>query len=83
MANEDVPCYVAFAPCGCLTGASVDDGQYPKSTAKDVAEWIRDGYSVERKTVEFVRTNPFGHQFGCSKHKPRPAEEPILQPTLL
>lgn len=65
MADEDVPCYVCFAPiCRCLIGASVDDGSNPKDVARDVAKWIKNGNWVERKTVGYVRTSKFGHTCG-------------------
>jgi len=50
--------YVAIVSgCGCCEAASVDEPQYPKSNAKDVAQWIRAGYTVERRSVEWVREN--------------------------
>lgn len=63
MANEEVGCYIGRAKCGCVIAATVDDGKDPKRVAKDVAEFIADGLTVERSTVGYVRQN-----FGC-KHK--------------
>lgn len=40
--------YVATARCGCLVAAVVDDGQHPKDVAESVAEYIRNGWTVER-----------------------------------
>ena len=46
--------YVAVNPCGCVTAwASAE--LPPKALAKTVAEWIRSGRSVERRTTEQAR----------------------------
>jgi hypothetical protein len=40
--------YFGVKACGCRVAVVVDDPEYPKDTAKSVAEFIRDGYTVER-----------------------------------
>lgn len=61
MSNDaDIPCYVAKCKCGCgLIFASVDEpGQSQerrKDTAKEIAELIKDGYTIERMAVAEVR----------------------------
>jgi hypothetical protein len=40
--------YFGVKACGCRVAVVVDDPQYPKDTADTVAEFIRDGYTVER-----------------------------------
>ena len=47
--------YVAHEKCGCMTGATVDEPQYAKATAKDVADWIKDGRTVEHVSGDIVR----------------------------
>lgn len=60
--------YIARRPCGCFCAALVDNSDHAKDTAKEVAKLIRDGYAVERVTVEAVRTGPWS----CAKcRKPR------------
>ena len=54
-------CYVAQCKCGCgaLIFASVDAPGREKDNAKKVASLIRDGFKVERMTVESVRSSKF------------------------
>lgn len=47
--------YAAIKPCGCMVAATVDRPEWAKSTAKDVASYLRDGLRVERLTIEEVR----------------------------
>ena len=60
--------YAAYAKCGCLVGLCVD--MQDKDTAKDIAEWITGGCSIERfhlsKRDEILK-NGFGHK--CGKNK--------------
>ena len=68
MSEHDM-CYVAIRPgCGCMCGASVDDGD-TKETAKVLADWVKRGFTVERRTVVEVRTgwNPCTREKGCFK----------------
>jgi len=48
--------------CGCVTAACVDEPQYAKETAKDVAEWIKEGRIVEHITAETVRVQRCHHK---------------------
>lgn len=56
-------CYIARERCGCITGAAVDEPQYAKAVAKDVADWIKDGRTVERVPTTVVRE----HFARCSR----------------
>lgn len=47
--------YVARRPCGCLCAAAVDDPEHRRHVDNEVVSWLRDGYPVERMTVEAVR----------------------------
>jgi len=48
--------YVAFRPqCGHAVGATVDLPEHTKHIARDVARWLKAGYTIERRTVEQVR----------------------------
>ena len=40
--------YIGKLPCGCAVACVVDMPDRKKSTAEDVAEFIREGYTVER-----------------------------------
>lgn len=45
--------YIGRLPCKCMVAVVVDEQS--KSTAKDVAAFIRSGYTVERVTFEDYR----------------------------
>lgn len=67
--DENHPCYIARCKCGCtgIVVAIVDNPEHKKEIAKEVASCIKDGLSIERVTVGYVRSNPFG----CLKEKER------------
>jgi hypothetical protein len=72
--KEVVYCYVGKRPCGCLVAAAVDKPEYTKDTAKSVAKWMRDGLTIERQTVEYVRAN-----FATCPHKDKkPKQEDLF-----
>lgn len=50
-------CYVGMKACGCCVAAAVDKPEWAKETAKTVAKWMRDGLTIERKTVQWSREN--------------------------
>ena len=52
--------YIARKPCGCVVFVTVDDERYKQDTAKEIAECIREGLTVERVTCEAVRDGDFG-----------------------
>ncbi len=54
---KDQMCYVGFAACGCAVAATVDVPNDAKDNAKFVAGLIRDGLTVERRSVEWCREN--------------------------
>lgn len=66
MSNENEGCYVGVKACGCAVSACVDRPEYAKDTAKTLAEWVREGLTIERKTVGWARSN----LFAC-KHEQR------------
>lgn len=43
--------------CGNVVAAVVDEPGREKETAKDVAEFIKDGLLIERVSAEYVRKN--------------------------
>jgi hypothetical protein len=61
VADEEVPCYIARCKCGCghLVFASVDEptqsDERRRGTAKEIADLIREGFTVERLSVGEVR----------------------------
>lgn len=57
MSSGEEMCYVGVAACGCVRAAAVDTVDRRRDTAKDVAGWIRNHLTVERRTVAWVREN--------------------------
>jgi hypothetical protein len=55
MAEAEVWCYVGRKGCGCPVAATVDSEDSRAYAARDVADWIRRGLTIERRTVEWVR----------------------------
>lgn len=60
--EPQVWCYIARTVAatkhhglGVVVCATVDEPTRAKATAKDVAEWIRDGLAIERVPVEWLR----------------------------
>lgn len=45
--------YVAYARCGCVAAAVIDDPEYPADTASEVGRFIADGHRVERHALPF------------------------------
>lgn len=43
--------YVARKKCGCMVAAVSDMPTFERETAKDVADFIRDGLAIERMTM--------------------------------
>jgi hypothetical protein len=56
---SDSQCYVGIKSCGCAVAACVDRPELAKDTAKTIAKWIKDGLTIERKSVEWARANLF------------------------
>ena len=56
--------YVGVAPCGCILGAAVDNPEHGKDVRKFVQDFMRDGFTIERRTNEEVR-----QQFCTGRHK--------------
>lgn len=52
--------YIARQDCGCVVAVTVNMKHHPKDVARNVAEWIRDGLSVEGHAIEAVRQMVFG-----------------------
>ena len=69
MSEQDTLCYIARCLCGCggIVLAVVDTPNHKKETAKDVADAIKDGYTVELTTVGEVRKQGVG----CKHEKQR------------
>jgi len=44
--------YVGTKPCGCTVAAMVISPKWAKDTAREVAKWIRAGYSVDKVSVK-------------------------------
>lgn len=40
--------YLAVKPCGCVSGLCVADLSHRHDTARTIAEWISDGFAIDR-----------------------------------
>ena len=60
MIADDRMAYVGRQECGCIIAATVDNPAHKNHVANDLAEWVRDGLTIERLTLEEAR-----EQFGC------------------
>ena len=47
--------YVGVKKCGCAVAAVVDNPDHAKDVAKEVADFIKSGLTIERVPVEVVR----------------------------
>ena len=85
MSDESVEksCYVGKAPCGCYLYAMVvehaDAGEF-----REMAKMVRKGFTIETKTVQWVRDG--GLNFDCPNRKRKvksgmwPATHPEARP---
>ncbi len=48
-------CYIGKSKCGCVVAACVDLPMEPKWTAEALAEFIADGFTIERVTIDDAR----------------------------
>ena len=48
MASGDWIYFATDPKCGHIVAAVVDDPNHRKDTAKNLAEWVRDGYTITR-----------------------------------
>lgn len=59
--------YIGRNPeCGCVVAIVVDDPEYRKATAKDVSDFVKAGYAVERVSIE-EGSRLIGHR--CQRQK--------------
>ena len=84
MSNENTPAYIARCPkCNGIVMAAVDNGYDRQALAKDIAQAIRDGYTVERVTVGWVRSHA-NEWCMCDAEGGKPDEDqPSLFPSQL
>lgn len=69
--------YIGRKKCGCVVAAVVDMPGFEKETAKTVAEFIRDGLTIERiALVDFDKILPLGCK--CEPKQEQPAQERLL-----
>lgn len=53
-----IAAYIGRKPgCGCVVAAIVDDPAYRKQTSKDLADFVKRGYGVERVSVETAQVS--------------------------
>ena len=48
-------CYIGVKECGCVVAACVDNPKHKKDIAKNVGDWVKDGLTIERISVEDTR----------------------------
>ena len=53
--SEDMA-YIARCKCGGVVMATVDNPDHQKENAKEIARCVRDGLTIERVSVEYVRS---------------------------
>ena len=70
--------YIGRAECGCIVACCVDNPFHKKDTAEALSDFIKDGLTIERVTVQFVREN-----FGCKHRKDNPQKAKMLQGVLI
>jgi GMP synthase PP-ATPase subunit len=64
-------CYTGTLLCDCIVAVVVDEPEHSKDTAKDVAEFIRHGYRVDRRALIEVKADPtFLRNCGGKHHTP-------------
>ena len=49
--------YIAKKSCGCIIAAHVDRPEYRETVAKQMGEWVINGFTVEHVDEEYVRIN--------------------------
>jgi hypothetical protein len=52
----EVTAYIARKPCGCVVGATVNDGEHQREMFATLAGWTRAGLSIELVGIEAART---------------------------
>ena len=67
--SDGTMAYIGRKPCGCVVAFTVDSAGHRRQVARETAQWIRDGLTIERHAVEAVRAM----KFGCS-HKATPKQ---------
>lgn len=55
MIDQETMAYVGRMPCGCAPAVTVDDRESAQYVARDIAEWVRKGWTVERHKVSAIR----------------------------
>src|SRR5687768_16079739 len=66
--DQGVLTYVARKPCGCVVAVqvAVTDGSNKRDVARELSSWVREGYTVENRTVGWVRHGGDGTLFNCA-----------------
>jgi len=57
--------YIARKSCGCIAAAVVDDPADKEFVARKIAEWVRQGFAVERVYSPYVNEH-----WGTCPHEP-------------
>ena len=52
---SDIMCYIGIKKCGCVVAACVDNPEHKKDIAKNISDWVKDGLTIERISVEDAR----------------------------
>jgi Ethanolamine utilization protein EutJ (predicted chaperonin) len=73
--KDQTPAYIARCKCGCrgIVMCTVDRPEHAVDVAKEVADCIRDGLTVEHVTVGYVHEFGFGCEVENALAKLQPA----------
>ncbi len=74
--SDQSPALVGLKDCGCLVAAMVDEPKYRRHNAGEVAALMRQGYTIERVTVEQARALPWCRSGGACEHDPAEGQVP-------
>jgi hypothetical protein len=81
---SDKQTFIGRKSCGCVVFAMVDEPEpsdyYRKELAKELAKAIRQGLTIEKVPVEYVRNL---EHFGCNCDKPKKVKKSTTQVQML
>jgi len=86
METKDLtPTFIAKKPCGCVVFAMVDEPnpspQYRNELAKEIANCIKQGLTIEKVTVDYIRNLK---TMGCTcdkvkKIQPKDSSQSVME----
>jgi len=68
--------YAGSLPCGCIVAVITDKPEHARENAREVAKWMRDGLTIDRRTVADLKADPaFIRNCGGDAHRRKPREK--------